>query len=459
MESLQSLKTLLKNRPLDQLVEVGGWIRSVRRKKAFSFVVLSDGSCAKNLQCIIDANIPRYEEVASLLTGASLRVEGKVVASAGQGQELELQITKVLDVGPCPDDFPLQKKETSAEFLRENAHLRIRTNLFGAVMRIRNTLSYETHRFFQDRGFFYVHTPVITGVDAEGAGEMFRVTTLNPTEGKKQNFDQDYFGKETSLTVSGQLEAECLAMGLSRVYTFGPTFRAENSNTARHLSEFWMIEPEVAYADLNAVAKLGTDYVKHLIRAALEQNRDDLEFLVSRDESMKDHLALLQSVVDKDFLRITYTEAVDILLKSGRKFEYPVQWGLELQTEHERYLTEVHFQSPLIVTNYPKECKAFYMKLDEDGKTVRAMDALVPGIGEIIGGSQREENLDRLLKRVEDLKMHKEALWWYLDLRKFGSVPHGGFGLGLERLMMYITGSKNIRDVIAFPRTPRSADF
>jgi len=391
-------------------------------------------------------------------------VEGELVESQGKSQSFEVVAKTGVVLGSSKEDYPLQKKATSMEFLRENAHFRPRTNLFGAVFRIRNTLAYATHRFFQERGFYYLNTPIITGIDAEGAGEMFNVSTLSPDKVKKLDngefdYKKDYFGKSTSLTVSGQLEAETFAMGMGRVYTFGPTFRSENSNTARHLAEFWMIEPEVAFAELEDVAELGADYIKYLINSALNECLDDLLFLEKRDEVDAGLVERLKAVGSSEFTKITYTEAVSILKESGAKFEYPVEWGKELQTEHERYLSEVKFSGPVIVTDYPKDCKAFYMKQNEDGKTVRAMDILLPGVGEIIGGSQREEDLDKLKNRMEEMGMDQSSLWWYLDLRKHGTAPHAGFGLGFERAIMYITGMKNIRDVIAFPRTPKSADF
>ena len=445
-------------------ITVRGWVRSVRKKKAFSFMVINDGSGQQNLQIVLDADIENYEALSSSLTGACVSINGKLVESQGKNQSYEVVAVSGSVLGNSQEDYPLQKKATSLEFLRENAHLRARTNLFGAVFRIRNNLAFATHRFFQEKGFYYVNTPIITGIDAEGAGEMFNVSTLSPDKVRKADdgsfdYKNDYFGKSTSLTVSGQLEAETFAMGMGKVYTFGPTFRSENSNTARHLAEFWMIEPEVAFADLEDVADLGAEYIKYLIQSALEGCRDELEFLQKRPEVDDDLVERLKSVSNSAFTKITYTEAVDILIDCDKKFEYPVEWGKELQTEHERYLSEDKFKGPVIVTDYPKDCKAFYMKQNDDGKTVRAMDILLPGVGEIIGGSQREENLDKLKQRMNDMGMDQDALWWYLDLRKHGTAPHAGFGLGFERAIMYITGMKNIRDVIAFPRTPKSADF
>jgi asparaginyl-tRNA synthetase len=450
------IKKIFDETIIDTDATVKGWIRSVRNSKKFSFIVLNDGSSQESLQIVVDAVLPNYTEVAALLAGSAVAITGRLVKSGGKNQSVEMQATTVEIIGAVDDTFPLQKKATSLEFLREQAHLRIRTNTFGAVMRVRHHLAMATHKFFSDRGFFYLNSPIISGVDAEGAGEMFHV----------KSSVKDYFGadKETYLCVTGQLEGECYAMGLGSVYTFGPTFRSENSNTTRHLSEFWMIEPEVAFADLDEIAGLATDYIKYLISYALDNASKELEFLYSREDATvsKDHLDILKHVRDANFARVTYTEAIEILSKvdpSVKKFEYPTQWGSELQSEHERYLAEVHFKLPVIVTDYPKEFKAFYMKLNSDGKTVRAMDILVPGIGEIIGGSQREDNLEKLEKRMDELKMNKEPLWWYLDLRRFGSVPHAGFGLGFERALMYITGMNNIRDVIPFPRTPKNCDF
>lgn len=466
-----SVKKILSEKIIDTDATVKGWIRSVRNSKKFSFVVLNDGSCQDSIQIIVDEVLPNYAEVAALLTGSAVSITGKLVMGGGKIQNVEMQAKSVEIIGRVDETYPLQKKATSLEFLREQAHLRIRTNTFGAVMRVRHHLAMATHKFFSDRGFFYLNSPIISGVDAEGAGEMFTISTLATditkapkTKDGKLDFSRDYFGKETFLAVTGQLEGECYAMGLGAVYTFGPTFRSENSNTTRHLSEFWMIEPEVAFADLDEIAGLATDYIKYLISYALEHASKELEFLYSREEATveKNHMDVLKHVRDSNFVRITYTEAMEILSKVDpaiKKFEYPTSWGSELQTEHERFLAEVHFKMPVIVTDYPKEFKAFYMKLNTDQKTVRAMDILVPGIGEIIGGSQREDNLERLTKRMEEMGMNQEPLWWYLDLRRFGSVPHAGFGLGFERALMYITGMNNIRDVIPFPRTPKNCDF
>ncbi len=459
------LREIFKSDMTNRSVVVKGWVRSVRKTKKFSFVVLNDGTTFDSLQIIVDATLTNYEEISSMLTGTAIAVSGKLVHSEGKGQQVEMHADSVVIIGPVDLSYPLQKKATSLEYLREQAHLRVRTNTFGAIFRIRHGLAMATHEFFNKRGFFYLNAPIITAQDGEGAGEMFKVTMLDlnnlPTQENGQiDFAKDYFGKETSLTVTGQLEAECFAMGLGAVYTFGPTFRSENSNTARHLSEFWMIEPEVAFADLEEIAKLATDYIKHLIGHALEHYSAEMDFLVKNYcEDRPDHLEILKSVRDRDFVKITYTDAIDILKKSNHKFNFPHEWGDELQSEHERYLTEQHFKSPVIVTDYPKKCKAFYMKLNADGKTVRAMDILVPGVGEIVGGSQREDNLERLQARLKELDMKEQDYWWYLELRKYGSVPHAGFGLGFERALMYITGMSNVRDVIPFPRTPKSVEF
>lgn len=459
----ETVAEILKRGELDRQVCVKGWVRSVRKGKKFSFLVINDGSTQHDLQIVADQSIEGYETGTSVLTGAAMSIEGQLVASQGKGQSIEIHASKLEVLGLADESYPLQKKATSLEFLRENAHLRIRTQTFGAVFRVRHALAMATHEFFHGRGFYYVHTPIITAVDAEGAGEMFGVSTLDRAhpprlESGEVDYSKDYFAKETSLCVTGQLEAECYALGLGQVYTFGPTFRSENSNTPRHLAEFWMIEPEVAFATLDDIADLARDYLQFLIRYALENCSAELEFLHSR-EGAQTSRDILELVRDGQFTRITYTEAMDILSKSGHKFEFPTDWGHELQTEHERYLTDVHFKGPVIVTDYPKDVKAFYMKLNPDGKTVRAMDVLVPGVGEIIGGSQREDSLELLEARMDAMGMQKEPLWWYLDLRRFGSVPHAGFGLGFERAMMYITGMSNIRDVVPFPRTPRHCDF
>lgn len=466
-----TIKELIDQKPVDTTQNIKGWIRSVRNSKKFSFVVVYDGTSQENIQVVVDETLANYAEVAALLSGSAVSIVGKVVMGGGKTPALEIQAQSVEIYSKTDDSYPLQKKATSLEFLREQAHLRIRTNLFGAVMRLRHHLAMGTHEFFSKRGFYYLNSPIISGVDAEGAGEMFTVSTLATDITKspkhkdgKLDFEKDYFGKETFLAVTGQLEGECYAMGLNAIYTFGPTFRSENSNTTRHLSEFWMIEPEVAFADLDEIADLAADYIKFLIDYALTHASKELEFLHKSEYSTvgEDHIEILKHVRDSKFKRITYTEAMEILSKidpSVKKFEYPTTWGSELQTEHERFLAEEHFKSPVIVTDYPKEFKAFYMKQNPDGKTVRAMDILVPGIGEIIGGSQREEDLAKLEKRMDEMKMNKEPLWWYLDLRRFGSVPHAGFGLGFERALMYISGMGNIRDVIPFPRTPKNCDF
>ena len=462
-------KTVWINEIFDGLVPLGdvtirGWVRSIRKKKSFSFMVLNDGSSQQNLQIVLDADIDNYDMLCSQLTGACVSISGDLVESKGRSQSFEVIGKNGHVLGGANEDYPLQKKATSLEFLRENAHFRPRTNLFGAVFRIRNVLAFATHQFFQEKGFYYINTPIITGIDAEGAGEMFSVSTLPMDKAPvKKNgevdYSNDYFGKSTSLTVSGQLEAETFAMGMGRVYTFGPTFRSENSNTARHLAEFWMIEPEVAFADLDDVASLGAEYIQYLVKCALENCSQELSFLENREEVDSDLIQRLKLVSGSNFSKITYTKAIEILQASNKTFDYSADWGKELQTEHERFLSEEYFCGPVIVTDYPKECKAFYMKQNDDGKTVRAMDILLPGVGEIIGGSQREEDLGKLKSRMEEMGMDDRSLWWYLDLRKHGTAPHAGFGLGFERAIMYITGMKNIRDVIPFPRTPKNADF
>jgi asparaginyl-tRNA synthetase len=435
-------------------ITVAGWVRTRRDSKAFSFLEINDGSCLRNIQVIADAGIPGYEEMPKLTTGASVQVQGKLVKSQGQGQSWEVQASSVRLLGIADDTYPLQKKGHTPEFLRSIAHLRPRSNLYGAVFRLRSRLAYAIHQFFQDRGFVHVHTPIITASDCEGAGEMFRVSTLKAGE---SDFSKDFFGKQSFLTVSGQLEAETFACALSNVYTFGPTFRAENSNTTRHAAEFWMIEPEMAFCDLAGNMDLAEQTLKYLIKDALQHGREDLEFLNKFVD--KGLLERLNFVAERPFQRVSYDEAIEILLKSGKTFEYPVSWGLNLQSEHERFLTEQHFQCPVTVYNYPKEIKPFYMRLNDDGRTVTAMDVLVPGIGEIIGGSQREERLDVLLANMERHGLSQEDYWWYVDLRKYGSVPHAGYGMGFERLIMFVTGVGNIRDVIPFARTPGSAGF
>tara|TARA_R110000868_G_scaffold242548_1_gene498067 strand:+ start:35650 stop:37038 length:1389 start_codon:yes stop_codon:yes gene_type:complete len=462
MSSRTPIRSIFENKTLGENFTVKGWIRSVRKSKKFSFIVINDGTCQWNLQAIVDMDTPNYEQISSLLLGSAISMTGTLVESRGK-QPVEMQAKSVEIISATDDTYPLQKKATSLEFLREQAHLRARTQTFGAVFRVRHALAMATHKFFSDKGFYYLNSPIISAVDGEGAGEMFKVSTMDlakvPVKGGKADHTEDYFGKEVSLCVTGQLEGECYAMALGSIYTFGPTFRAENSNTTRHLSEFWMIEPEVAFADLEEVADLATDYIKYLIAYAQEHCPHELEFLATREGAPEGLLEMLTHVKESNFIRITYTEAVEILSKSGKTFEFPCTWGAELQTEHERFLTEEHFKLPVIVTDYPKEFKAFYMKQNDDGKTVRAMDVLVPGIGEIIGGSQREDNLEKLEARMDHDGMDKTGYWWYMDLRRYGSVPHAGFGLGFERAIMYITGMSNIRDVIPFPRTPKNCDF
>ncbi|MBF0208058.1 MAG: asparagine--tRNA ligase [Oligoflexia bacterium] len=470
----------------DNLV-VKGWVRSLRKGKSFSFIMLNDGSSQQSLQIVADSQLANYDDVSKMTMGYCVSVQGRLVSSSGKGQSVELQAQSIEILGEVAPEYPLQKKATSLEFLREVAHLRARTNTFGAVFRMRHALSLATHKFFSDRGFYYVHTPIITASDCEGAGAMFKVTTLDidsPAtlplsknqqgqqghQGRQEKLDytKDYFSRAAHLTVSGQLEAECFALGLGAVYTFGPTFRAENSNTPRHLSEFWMIEPEVSFCDLDQLADLATDYLQFLIGYVLDNYFPELTFLQElqgqqeqQEQQNEGLVARLQQVREAKFTKITYTEAITILERStaSKQFEFKVSWGMDLQTEHERYLTEQHFRGPVIVTDYPQEIKAFYMKQNSDGKTVRAMDVLVPGIGEIMGGSQREDDYQKLFKRINDLGLNPDDYWWYLDLRKFGSAPHSGFGLGLERALMYITGMNNIRDVIPFPRYPGSAEF
>ncbi|MFH0974889.1 MAG: asparagine--tRNA ligase [Spirochaetota bacterium] len=443
-------------------VLVKGWVRTKRVSKGLCFVEINDGSCLRNIQVVADENTPGYALFADLTTGTSVAITGRLIDSPAKGQKYELQAIDIQIYGKADaETFPLQKKGHSFEFLREIAHLRPRTNTFGAVFRMRNALAFAIHKFFQEHGFLYIHTPIITGNDCEGAGQMFRVTTLdakNAETGKEAiDFSEDFFGKKTALTVSGQLEGELLATALGDVYTFGPTFRAENSNTSRHLSEFWMVEPEMAFATLEDDIVLAEEFLKYIFKYCLENCMEDMEFFDQRIQ--KGVIANLESIVNSEFTTITYTEAVDILTKSGAKFEFPVEWGIDMQSEHERYLTEKKFRKPVIVIDFPKQIKAFYMKVNADNKTVRAMDVLVPGIGEIIGGSEREDNFDVLKSRMVELGLNPEEYWWYLDTRKFGSVPHAGFGLGFERTVQFITGMQNIRDVIPFPRTPKSANF
>ncbi|MBD2769135.1 asparagine--tRNA ligase [Hymenobacter sp. BT664] len=457
------IKELLVATNLDREVLVKGWVRTRRGNKYVQFIALNDGSTIHNLQVVASAELFPEENLKDVATGASVAVRGTLVASQGKGQTVEIQALEITVLGKAdPEEYPLQKKGHSLEFLREIAHLRPRTNTFGAVLRVRHALAFAVHEYFNKNGFYYVHTPIITGSDAEGAGQMFRVTTLAPehpprTADGSVDFSEDFFGKPTNLTVSGQLEGEIAAMALGKIYTFGPTFRAENSNTARHLAEFWMIEPEMAFYELEDNMDLAEDFLKSLVRYALAHCADDLQFL--NDQYDKELLVRLNSVVETEFQRLTYTEAVEILKTAKQKFEFPVGWGTDLQSEHERYLVEKHFKKPVILTDYPKEVKSFYMKLNEDGRTVRAMDVLFPGIGEIIGGSQREEDYTKLITRMAEMHVPAEDLWWYLDLRKFGTAPHSGFGLGFERLVLFVTGMANIRDVIPFPRYPKNAAF
>ena len=442
---------------------VKGWVRTKRGNKNVSFIALNDGGCMQNLQVVAEASNFEEELIKRITTGACLRVNGILSPSQGKGQSIELQATEIQIYGEADANlYPLQKKGHSLEFLRDIAHLRPRTNTFSAVFRVRHAMAFAIHKYFNDRGFFYWHSPLITASDCEGAGEMFQVTTLdleNLPKDKQGNVDysKDFYGKRTSLTVSGQLEGELGATALGKIYTFGPTFRAENSNTPRHLSEFWMIEPEMAFFEIEDNMELAEDFIKYLVRYALDNCKEDLDFLCQMYD--KELLERLQFVVEHDFVRLTYTEAIDILEKSGAKFEYPVHWGVDLQSEHERYLVEKHFKAPVILTDYPKEIKAFYMKQNDDGKTVRGMDVLFPVIGEIIGGSQREESIDKLLARMAEVGIEPKDMQWYLDTRRFGSAPHSGFGLGFERLLLFVTGMSNIRDVIPFPRFPKNANY
>ena len=444
-------------------ITVKGWVRTKRGNKNVAFIALNDGSCVANIQVVVDLAKIDEAELKGVTTGACLRVDGSLVASLGAGQGVEVQASKIEIYGTAdPETYPLQKKGHSLEFLRDIAYLRPRTNTFGAVLRIRHAMAFAIHKYFNDKGFYYLHTPLITASDCEGAGAMFNVSTLdmsNPprTEDGNVDYTQDFFGKPCSLTVSGQLEGELGAVALGQIYTFGPSFRAENSNTPRHLAEFWMIEPEMAFYELQDDMDLAEDFLKYLIRYALENCREDLEIMNKMWD--KGLLERLQFVLDNDFVRLDYTEGIEILKASGKKFEFPCEWGCDLQSEHERYLVEEHFKRPVILINYPKEIKAFYMKQNEDGKTVRAMDVLFPQIGEIIGGSEREADFGKLCARVDELGMSRKELWWYLDTRRWGSAPHSGFGLGFERLLLFVTGMGNIRDVIPFPRTPKNAEF
>ena len=446
-------------------INVKGWVRTHRSSKVVDFIALNDGSTINNIQIVVDPTKFADELLKQITTGACIGVTGKLVESQGQGQTSEIQCEDIVVYGGCGSDYPMQKKGQSFEYMRQHAHLRLRTNTFGAVMRIRHNMAIAIHQYFHEHGFFYFHTPLITASDAEGAGEMFQVTTKNLYDLKKDEegkiiYTDDFFGKMTSLTVSGQLEGELGATALGQIYTFGPTFRAENSNTPRHLAEFWMIEPEVAFIDLADLMDLEEDFIKYCVRWALEHCKDDLEFLNQMID--KTLIARLEGVVNENFVRLSYTEGIKILeeaVAKGRKFEFPISWGADLASEHERYLVEEHFKKPVIMTDYPKEIKAFYMKLNDDGKTVQGTDVLFPQIGEIIGGSIREENYDRLVAQIEERHIPMKDMWWYLDTRRYGSCPHGGFGLGFERLILFVTGMQNIRDVIPFPRTPKSAEF
>ena len=462
MKSLR-IAELLQSPATDAEVVVKGWVRTKRGNKNVAFIALNDGSCVANMQVVVDLAKFDEELLRKVTTGACLRVDGRLVASCGAGQGVEVQAEKIEIYGTAdPETYPLQKKGHSLEFLRDIAYLRPRTNTFGAIFRIRHAMAYAIHKYFNDKGFYYLHTPLITASDCEGAGAMFQVTTLDlnnlpKTEEGAVDYSQDFFGRPCSLTVSGQLEGELGALSLGQIYTFGPTFRAENSNTPRHLSEFWMIEPEMAFYELEDNMELAEDFLKYLIRYALENCREDLEFM----NKMWDNglIERLNFVLNHEFKRLDYTEGVEILKASGRKFEFPCDWGCDLQSEHERYLVEEHFKRPVILINYPKQIKAFYMKQNEDGKTVRAMDVLFPKIGEIIGGSEREADYEKLSARVHELGMNEKELWWYLDTRRWGSAPHSGFGLGFERLLLFVTGMGNIRDVIPFPRTSKNAEF
>ena len=465
--SLSSTKEILSGKiAIGEKVTVAGWIRTRRDSKAgFSFLAVNDGSGFDNVQVIAPNTLNNYEsEILKLTTGCSVVVDGTLKTSEGKGQAYEINADKVFVTGfvEDPDTYPMSAKRHSVEYLREYAHLRPRTNLMGAVMRIRNTVAYAIHSFFQENGFMWVATPLITSSDCEGAGEMFTVTNFDlnnvpKNEKGEADFSKDFFGKHAYMTVSGQLNVETYACAFSKVYTFGPTFRAENSNTTRHLDEFWMVEPEMAFTDLDGCATTAEKLLKYVFKTVLEQRADDMKFIAERVD--KDAITRLEHFISSDFAKVDYTDAIEILKKATKKFEYPVEWGIDLQSEHERYLAEEHFKAPVVVKNYPRDIKAFYMKQNDDGKTVAAMDVLAPGIGEIIGGSQREDNLEKLDKRMDELGMNKDSYWWYRDLRRYGSVPHSGFGLGFERLIVYITGVGNVRDVIPFPRTPHSAEF
>lgn len=477
MKAIDRISSLLDISKVGQQVTVYAWVRTFRNNQ---FVAVNDGSTINNLQLVLEKENFEEDFLKRITTGVSVKATGKLLESQGKGQATEVEVAELEILGDCdPEEFPIQMKRHSLDFLREKAHLRFRTNTFSAVFRIRHAMTFAVHKYFNDNGFYNLHTPIITGSDAEGAGEMFRVTTLDlndvpKTDDGKVDVSQDFFGKESNLTVSGQLEAELGAMALGKVYTFGPTFRAENSNTSRHLAEFWMIEPEVAFYDIHDNADLAEDFLKYLLKYALDNCADDIDFLTQREineekqkpQAERNEMSLkerLEFVISNDFERLTYTEAIDVLrnskpFKKG-KFKYPVEWGVDLQSEHERFLVEKKFKKPVVITDYPAKIKAFYMRSNEDGKTVAAMDILVPGIGEIIGGSQREERLDKLMEKCKEFNIPEEHIWWYLELRKFGTATHSGFGLGFERLIMFVTGMTNIRDVIPFPRTPQNADF
>ncbi len=452
-----------RNEEIGKEICVKGWVRTKRGNKNIAFIALNDGTIIHNIQVVVELAKFNEDFIKRITTGASLRVNGMLVESVGQGQNVEIQATEIQIYGEADaETYPLQKKGHTLEFLREIAHLRPRTNTFGAIFRIRHAMAYAIHKFYNDRGFFYWHSPIITASDAEGAGEMFQVTTLDlnnvpKTKDGEVDYSQDFYSRQTSLTVSGQLEGELGALSLGKIYTFGPTFRAENSNTPRHLSEFWMIEPEMAFYELEDNMDLAEEFIKYLVSYALENCKDDLEFLQNMYD--KELISRLNFVVNNDFKRLRYTEAIEILEKADQKFEFPISWGVDLQSEHERYLVEKHFKKPVILIDYPKEIKAFYMKQNEDGKTVRAMDVLFPKIGEIIGGSQREESIEKLIARMKEVGIEPEEMKWYLDTRRYGSAPHSGFGLGFERLLLFVTGMVNIRDVIPFPRTPHNAEF
>lgn len=467
MEKIRRTKIidLLRSTEYGSLVNVRGWVRTRRGSKAVNFIALNDGSTIRNVQIVADVDKFGDEVLRQITTGACISVNGRLVESQGAGQASEVQAVEIEVLGPCAADYPMQKKGQSFEYMRQHGHMRLRTNTFGAVFRIRHHMAMAIHTYFHEHGYFYFHTPIVTASDCEGAGQMFQVTTKNlydlkKTEGGKIDYSDDFFGKQTSLTVSGQLEGELGATALGAIYTFGPTFRAENSNTPRHLAEFWMIEPEVAFIDLPELMDIEEDFIKYCVRWALEHCQDDLEFLNKMID--KTLLERLRSVVSTEFVRLPYTEGIKILEKAvaaGHKFEFPVSWGMDLASEHERYLVEEHFKRPVIMTDYPKEIKAFYMKMNADGKTVQGTDVLFPQIGEIIGGSVREENYEKLMEQIEERHIPMKDMWWYLDTRRFGTCPHGGFGLGFERLMLFVTGMQNIRDVIPFPRTPKTAEF